>query len=277
MLSRAFPSILSPLNSDEVLEVSKIYSAYSPDDKIPLIHYRPFRSPHHTTSRNGLIGGGNPPKPGDITLAHNGVLFLDEFPEYPRNVLEALRQPLEDGVISISRAAGNVTFPAKFLMLAASNPCPCGFFGHPTKQCKCMPGAIASYQKRLSGPLLDRIDLHIEVMPVSDEQLTSEIVGESSESIRKRVLIARDRQLQRFSSSKIRFNRDMKSGDIKKYCNISKEGQQMLKQAISRLSLSARSYFKVLKVAQTIADLEGVDEINALHIAESLQYRKKDN
>lgn len=276
MLSRSFPSILPPLDRDEMMEVSKIYSIVGLLNFNGPIVTRPFRSPHHTTSRIGLIGGGSIPAPGEISLAHRGVLFLDEFPEFPRNVLEALRQPLEDGVVTISRASGSLTFPARFLLLAASNPCPCGFLGHPQKKCNCLPGMVLRYKKRLSGPLLDRIDLHVDVLPVTEEKLMSKEDGESSTTIRMRVVKARERAQIRFKDEKIKLNSQMTSSLIRKYCHLTDEATQLLKQAISKLSLSARSYFKIIKVAQTIADLEESDEIKISHIAESLQYRVKE-
>ncbi len=276
MLSRAFPSILPLMDKEEILEVSKIYSISGLLQGGFFIHKRPFRSPHHTTSRIGLIGGGTHPTPGEISLAHRGVLFLDELPEFPRSVLESLRQPLEDGKISISRAAGSLTFPSRFLLLAASNPCPCGNLGNPKKVCRCLPGMILKYRKRLSGPLLDRIDLHIDVPPVKEEHLDIYSDAESSSKIRKRVTKARDRELKRFKNSSIKTNGEMSSAQVRKYCQMSKDAIDLLKQAISRLSLSARSYFKVIKVSQTIADLQGKEKIESSHIAEALQYRLKD-
>ncbi|OGK63105.1 magnesium chelatase [Candidatus Roizmanbacteria bacterium RIFOXYB2_FULL_38_10] len=277
MLSRAFPSILPPMDKDEILDVSKMYSAVGLVSNHGFIVQRPFRSPHHTTSRIGLIGGGTNPRPGEISLAHRGVLFLDEFPEFPRSVLESLRQPLEDGSISISRAIGNLTFPCRFLLLAASNPCQCGYLGHPTKKCRCMPGSVLKYKKKLSGPLLDRIDLHIDIPPVSQEKLMSQINGESSETIRNRVLRARLQQKKRFlQTPRIKMNGEMTPRDIKKLCVLTDEATQLLKQAISKLCLSARSYFKIIKVAQTISDLAQQESIEQTHIAEALQYRIKE-
>lgn len=276
MLSRAFPSILPKMDKDEILEVSKIYSVSGLLQDKFFIDRRPFRSPHHTTSRIGLVGGGTHPTPGEVSLSHRGVLFLDELPEFPRSVLESLRQPLEDGYVSITRAAGSLTFPSRFLLLAASNPCPCGYLGHPKRNCRCMPGAIIKYRKRLSGPLLDRIDLHIDVPPVKEESLELYYEAESSKKIRKRVSLARERQLKRFKNAQIKTNGEMNSAQVKKYCRLSKEALDLLKQAISRLSLSARSYFKVIKVAQTIADLHKMDKIESSYIAEALQYRAKE-
>ena len=276
MLSRAFPSILPPMEKQEILEVSKIYSVTGLLGDNYFVTNRPFRSPHHTTSRIGLIGGGTKPTPGEISLAHRGVLFLDEFPEFPRSVLESLRQPLEDGMVTISRASGSLSFPCRFLLLAASNPCPCGYLGHPTRRCTCSPGAILKYKKRVSGPLLDRIDLHIDVPVVSEEKLTGFECGEKSEEIRNKVIEARERQKIRFQETKTKTNGEMNSAEVRKFCHLENEAITLLKQAISRLSLSARSYFKTIKISQTIADLEGVEKIKASHVAEALQYREKE-
>ena len=276
LLSRSFPSILPRMSKGEILEVAKIYSVAGNLDKSIFHGIRPFRSPHHTTSRVGLIGGGSQPAPGEISLSHRGVLFLDEFPEFPRGVLEALRQPLEDGVVTVSRAAGSLTFPSRFLLLAASNPCPCGFFGHPVKPCKCAPGIIMRYKKRISGPILDRIDIHIDVPPVEVEKLSEEYTGESSAAITERVGKAREQQKARFKGKPIQFNSEMSSHEIKELCSISNDSSELLKQAVEKLSLSARSYFKTIKVAQTIADLEGVEKIETHHVAEALQYRVKE-
>jgi len=277
LLSRSMPSILPRLEKQEMLEVAKIYSVVGELSDETFHGVRPFRSPHHTTSRVGLIGGGSTPMPGEISMAHRGVLFLDEFPEFPRNVLEAMRQPLEDGVVTVSRAAGTLTFPARFLLLAASNPCPCGYLGHPKKSCKCAPGMIMRYKKRLSGPLLDRIDLHIDVPPVEIDELSDEYESESSKAVRSRVKKARKIQEKRFSADTHLFNSEMSSTDVKKYCVLSEDAQQMLKTAVERLALSARSYFKTIKVARTIADLEGFKVIESAHIAEALQYRAKES
>ncbi len=276
MLSRSFPSILPMLEKEEVLEVSKIYSIAGLLHDRPYVATRPFRAPHHTTSRIGLIGGGSHPMPGEISLAHRGVLFLDEFPEFPRIVLEALRQPLEDGIVTISRAAGSLTFPARFLLLAASNPCPCGYLGHPKKECHCLPSMILRYRKRLSGPLLDRIDMHIHVPPVDEERLIRTEQSESSKEIQKRVVKARERQAIRFKGSQIFSNSEMGPTEIKKFCKLTEESTNLLKQAIVRLSLSARSYFKIIKLSQTIADLAGDEIIQLSYVAEALQYRVKE-
>jgi len=275
MLCRAFPSILPPMEKEEILEVTKIYSILGLINQ-GFILTRPFRSPHHTTSRIGLIGGGTNPLPGEISLAHRGVLFLDEFPEFPRFVLESLRQPLEDGIITISRAAGSLTFPCRFLLLAASNPCPCGYLGHPKRRCHCLPGTILKYHKRLSGPLLDRIDLHIDVPQVEEEKLIDSASAESSETIRQRIINARSRQQKRFINTRIKTNGEMTPKEIKKFCQLTSEATNLLKQAISRLSLSARSYFKIIKISQTIADFEDAEKIQVRFIAEALQYRAKE-
>jgi len=274
MLSRAFPSILPPMTIQEIIEVSQIYSVMGLL-KNNYIATRPFRAPHHTTSRIGLIGGGSHPAPGEISLSHRGVLFLDELPEFPRTVLESLRQPMEDGIVTVSRASGSLTFPARFLLLAASNPCPCGYLGHPTKPCTCMPGSILKYAKRLSGPLLDRIDLHVDVPPVIPTELTSGSPGESSEVIRSRVTLARSIQTARYAASPRKTNGELTPRDIEKSCVLQPEALNLLKEALARLSLSARSYFKIIKVAQTIADLSGKEAILPVHIAEALQYRSK--
>lgn len=277
MLSRAFPSILPPLDREEKLEVLKIYSIAGLIDKPGVIINRPFRKPHHTISRGGLVGGGTNPSPGEISLAHRGVLFLDEFSEFPRSVLEALRQPLEDGLITVSRAAGSLTFPAKFLLIAASNPCPCGYLGHPQKPCHCLPGPVLRYRKKISGPLLERIDLHVDVPPVEKEKLISDLQAERSKEIRERVIAARRIQYKRFSAIGLKTNGEMRLREIKTYCKLTAEAIGLLKQAISRLALSARSYVRIIKLAQTIADLSRVTIIEAVHIAEALQYRPKED
>ncbi|MFA9289264.1 MAG: YifB family Mg chelatase-like AAA ATPase [Weeksellaceae bacterium] len=276
LLSKSFPSILPPLEKDEMLEVARIYSVIGQLTEDPFRGVRPYRSPHHTTSRVGLIGGGTNPMPGEISLAHRGVLFLDEFPEFPRSVLESLRQPIEDGMVTVSRAAGSLTFPARFILLAASNPCPCGFLGHPKKQCTCVPGNVTKYRKRLSGPILDRIDLHLVVPPVDVEKLGKDFESETSQDIRTRVMQARGRQRVRFERSSIRFNSEMTSANVKEYTQSAPEAIALLQQAVDKLSLSARTYFKMLKVAQTIADLAGEPMIQKQHVAEALQYRVKE-
>lgn len=277
LLARTLPSILPKLTLDEALEVTKIYSISGLLDGTPIITKRPFRSPHHTTSHIGLIGGSANPKPGEVSLAHRGVLFLDEFPEFPRHVLEALRQPLEDGFVTISRAAKRLTFPSKFLLFAAQNPCPCGYFGDKSHNCTCAPAQILRYQKKISGPMLDRIDIHLDVPAVKVEKLTSaqKTKNEESTSIRKRVQKARDLQTKRFKNAKISSNAEMNNKDIKKYCLLSDECLNLLKLAVSKMQLSARSYQRVIKISRTIADLESSHEIKPSHIAEALQYRPK--
>jgi len=277
MLSRAFTSILPTLSRHEMLEVTRVYSVGGHNRLGEHMYARPFRAPHHTTSRVGLIGGGSHPTPGEISLAHRGVLFLDEFPEFPRSVLESLRQPLEDGIVTVARAAGSVTFPARFLLVAASNPCPCGYLGHPKKPCTCMAGAVLRYKKRLSGPILDRIDLHVDVAPVEHEALiATRPDGESSEVIANRVNEALAAQSKRYAKTKYVSNSDLSSRDVKIYCPLEPDAQALMKDAITRLNLSARAYFKVVKVARTIADLEGKADIETAHVAEALQYRAKE-
>lgn len=279
MLSRALPGILPTLTEEESMEVTKIYSITGnlPEGQ-SLITKRPFRSPHHTTSRIGLIGGGSNPMPGEISLAHRGILFCDEFPEFPRHVLEALRQPMEDGVVSISRAKGSVTYPAKFLLVAASNPCPCGYFGDPKRACTCLPGAVLRYQKRVSGPILDRIDMHLEVPSVETQKLVYQKPSQKSEdsaSIQKRVQKAREIQLKRFKGTNLKSNAEMSTRDVKTFCLLSEESRHLLTGAVSAMNLSARSYFKVIKIARTIADLARNVNIDTAHVAEALQYRPK--
>lgn len=278
LMARALPSILPRLTAEEALEVTKIYSVTGNlMGAKSLITQRPFRAPHHTTSRIGLIGGGQHPSPGEISLAHRGVLFCDELAEYPRHVLEALRQPLEDGIVTISRAAGSLTFPAKFIFVAAYNPCPCGFSGSTKRICVCTRSAIEKYEKRISGPLLDRIDLHLNVPPVEMEKLMAEktdgIKSESSTVIRKRVQKARDIQTQRFLTSNITCNAEMSSKSVKKYCPLLPEAKSVLQNALRQTMLSARSYYKVLKVSRTIADLAGQEVISDANVKEALTYR----
>ena len=282
LLTRTLPSILPKPTLEEALEVTKIYSISGLLGDKPIITKRSFRSPHHTTSHIGLIGGGTNPKPGEISLAHRGILFLDEFPEFPRQVLEALRQPMEDGFVTISRANGRITFPAKFMFVAAQNPCPCGFLGDKTHECKCMPGQILRYQKRVSGPILDRIDIHLDVPSVKVEKLTTDQKNEkieSSKEIRKRVQKARDIQTKRFKKitrrTKITSNSEMSNKDIKEFCLLSDDCLNLLRLAVSKMNLSARSYHRTIKLARTIADLEASKNINPQHIAEALQYRPK--
>lgn len=277
MLAKTLPTIMPKLTFDEALEITKIYSVVGKiPANSPLVSRRPFRSPHHTASHIGLVGGGNQPRPGEITLAHGGVLFLDEFAEFPRQVMEALRQPLEDGVVTVSRARGTATFPAKFILIAASNPCPCGFLGDPKKECVCTPASVTRYQKRISGPILDRIDIHLEVPAVEVEKLTGEATGnETSAKIRQRVEKAREIQRKRFVSGKIFANSQMSNEQVKKFCKLDEKSLALLKTAVSELGLSARGFYKTIKIARTIADLEGSVDIKLEHIAEALQYRPK--
>lgn len=273
MLSRAFPSILPPLTKQEVIEVSQMYSITGLLGHRSYIAERPFRSPHHTTSRVGLIGGGNIPSPGEISLAHRGVLFLDEFPEFPRSLLESLRQPLEDGQVSIARASGTITFPSRFTLVAAANPCPCGYLGHPQKQCRCGAGAIIKYQRRLSGPLLDRIDMHIAVPPVEDKHLMNITAETASKELQNKTMIAFEKQRKRLQTYSIHTNSEMSLHHFKQVCKIDSAAEQLLGEAIRKLSLSARSYVKILKLSQTIADLDDKKIISTNQIAEALQYR----
>jgi len=278
MLAKRFPTILPDLTLAEALETTKIHSvAGLLPSNTPLIATRPFRSPHHTISDAGLIGGGQVPRPGEVSLAHHGVLFLDELPEFKKNVLEVMRQPLEDGVVTISRAALSLTYPAQFMLSAAMNPCPCGYATDPGHECSCTPQQIQKYLSRISGPLLDRIDIHIEVPTVQYSELSSDQVGESSETIRQRVKRARAIQLERFEKMKNIFcNARMESKDIRLYCKIDQQGEELLKMAITKLGLSARAYDRILKVARTIADLENNSEIKPQYISEAIQYRSLD-
>lgn len=276
LLAKTMPTILPKMTIDEALEVTQIYSVAGtlPQDQ-PLIIKRPFRSPHHTASGIALVGGGAWPRPGEISLAHRGVLFLDELPEFSRSTLENLRQPLEDGIITIARAQSSCTFPAKFTLIAAQNPCPCGYLGDLKKECTCTPSQIIKYQKRISGPLLDRIDLHVEVPRLTYEILAEDKVAESSKEIRARVEQARQIQEKKFQNTSCHTNSDMSSGEIKKFCAIDNQTKDLLRGAVNQLHLSARAYHKVLKIALTIADLAGSEKIKMSHLAEALQYRPK--
>ncbi|NQU78009.1 YifB family Mg chelatase-like AAA ATPase [Candidatus Falkowbacteria bacterium] len=276
LLARTIPSILPTMAMDEILEVTKIYSVANllPKEQ-GLIKLRPFRAPHHTSSSASLVGGGNIPRPGEISLSHRGVLFLDEFPEFPRTVLENLRQPLEDGIITIGRAKTTLTFPARFILVASQNPCPCGYSSDPDRECTCSPSQIIKYAQKISGPILDRIDIHIEVPRVEFEKLTGDQLAEPSKSIRDRVQKARDIQVERFASEPIITNSEMSSEQIKKHCPIDSPTSELLRSAVIQLHLSARAYHRILKLGRTIADLEGVTQIQSAHVAEALQYRPK--
>ncbi len=277
MLARRIPSILPPLTIDEALETTKIYSVAGKNiDEQGLIRHRPFRAPHHTLSNVALVGGGVYPRPGEISLSHNGVLFADELPEFGRAVLEVLRQPLEDKTITISRSQYSVDYPANFMFVAAMNPCPCGYLTHPDKKCTCKRGDIVRYLNRVSGPLLDRIDIHIEVLPVSFDRLSSSKKAESSAEIKARVCKARDIQTQRFANDGIHSNAMMTAQMLEKYCVIDENSRQMLKKVMEKMGLSARAYSRILKLARTIADLDSSQNISFSHIAEAIQYRALD-
>lgn len=277
MLAKRLPTILPEMSFEEAIETTKIFSvAGSLERKNILLGTRPFRAPHHTISDAGLVGGGHVPKPGEISLAHHGVLFLDELPEFKRNALEALRQPLEDGSVTITRSSVTATYPAEFMLVAAMNPCPCGYYGDTKKVCRCSPQQIRQYQTRISGPLMDRIDIHIEVPSVKYRDLTGKSVSESSADIMKRVNRARGMQERRFSGQSIRFNARMSDKQIKEHCVIDADSQKLIEMAIDRLGLSARAYTKILKIARTIADLDEEESIRSSHIAEAIQYRNLD-
>ena len=278
MLAKRIPTIIPPLTLHEALETTKIHSvAGKIDGETSLMTGRPFRNPHHTISDVALVGGGSFPQPGEISLAHNGVLFLDELPEFQRSVLEVMRQPLEDRVITISRAKFTVEYPASFMLISSMNPCPCGYYNHPEKECVCAPGNIQRYLNKISGPLLDRIDIHIEVVPVSYDELSEIKPAESSNDIRDRVITARKRQSQRFKEKEqIYCNAQMSSKLIREHCEIDSAGKTLLKKAMEKLGLSARAYDRILKVSRTIADLEGKENIQAYHLAEAIQYRSLD-
>ena len=278
MLAKRLPGIFPDLTIDEALETTKVHSiaGYLGKNQA-LITKRPFRSPHHTVSDAGLIGGGQFPRPGEVSLAHNGVLFLDELPEFKRNVLEVMRQPLEDGTVSISRAMGTLTFPARFMLAAAMNPCPCGYFGAASRECRCVPMEIQRYMSRVSGPLLDRIDIHLEVPEVKYKELSGKIGGETSRDIRARVNRTREVQSARFADiPNVHCNAHMDNRLIEKYCMPDEAGEKLLRTAIEKLGFSARAYHRVLKLARTIADMEGADAVAARHISEAIQYRTFD-
>ncbi|WP_345333735.1 YifB family Mg chelatase-like AAA ATPase [Mucilaginibacter defluvii] len=278
MLAKRLPSILPPLTLHESLETTKIHSvAGKLSTTDALVTVRPFRSPHHTVSDVALVGGGGNPQPGEISLAHNGVLFLDELPEFKRSVLEVMRQPLEERRITISRAKFTVDYPSSFMLIASMNPCPCGYYNHPEKECVCPPGTVQKYMSKVSGPLLDRIDLHVEVTPVNFSELASDRVAEHSGDIRERVIKARDRQIERFGNKPdLHANAQMSSQMVRDICKIDAAGQNLLKKAMEKLGLSARAYDRILKVARTIADLAGTEEIQLQHLAEAIHFRSLD-
>jgi magnesium chelatase family protein len=276
LLARALPSILPPMTPDEALEVTKVYSVSGllPQDT-PMVRQRPFRSPHYTISNAGLVGGGHWPKPGEISLSHRGVLFLDELPEFGHSLLEVLRQPLEDKMVTISRAQGSVTFPSNFMLVGAMNPCPCGYYGDPFRQCTCPPSLVSRYQRRISGPFIDRVDIFVEVPHVDYEKLTDDRPGERSEKVQARVTAARSRQLKRFKGTRQTSNAEMTPAQIREFCHVEESAQSLLQAAMKQLYLSARAFHRILKLALTIADLEGCDAIKANHVAEAIQYRPR--
>lgn len=274
LLSKTMASILPNITHEEMLETTRIYSvAGLLSKKQPLINFRPFRAPHHSASAPSIVGGGRIPRPGEISLAHRGLLFLDEFPEFPRQVLEALRQPLEEGIIHVSRVQGSVCYPAKFILLASMNPCPCGFKGDPDKECTCSPLQVINYQKKISGPILDRIDLHIQVPRLKFAKLSQRELAEPSSTIRERVAAARAIQKERFAKQKILINSEMGNKETEKYCQLEASSLALLKDAVFKLNLSPRAYFRILKLSRTIADLEASSNIQTSHVAEALQYR----
>lgn len=276
LIARSMPGILPCLTIEEVLDVTRIYSVadqLSPAE--PLVRHRPFRAPHHTVSYAGLIGGGRWPKPGEISLAHRGVLFLDELPEFGTRMLEMLRQPLEDKVVAISRSAGSLTYPANFILVGSMNPCPCGFYTDPEKECTCSISMVKSYQKKISGPLMDRIDIHVEVPRVAFDKLNSDRTGEPSATVRQRVEQARTLQRERFKDTNLHINADMGPGEIRQFCPVDEASTNLLKAAMQQMQLSARAYHRILKLARTIADLAGSEGIQTPHIAEAIQYRPR--
>ena len=278
MMAKRLPSILPPLSLQEALETTKIHSVAGKLSRgSMLMTQRPFRSPHHTISPVALVGGGINPQPGEISLANNGILFLDEFPEFPRAVLEVLRQPIEDRIVTVSRAKYTVDYPASFMLVASMNPCPCGYYGHPSKPCTCMPGQVQKYINRISGPLLDRIDLHIEIQPVEFDQMANTTPSESSAEIRKRVVMARSIQQHRYAGEKgVYCNAQMTSRMIRKYAWPDEKGMARLKEAMTRLNMSARAFDRILRVARTIADLDSSETIEIHHINEAISYRNLD-
>jgi magnesium chelatase family protein len=277
MLAQRLSTIIPSLTFEESLETSKVYSVMGIMPKSQaLITARPFRAPHHTISDAGLIGGGQTPKPGEVSLAHNGVLFLDEMPEFRKNVLEVLRQPMESGIVTISRANSTVTYPANFILVGAMNPCPCGFFGDPKRECTCSYREIRRYRARISGPLMDRIDIHIDVPSVPFKDLTGTGQGQSSSDIRQRVIAARKIQEKRLHKTKIHTNAMMKSRQIRRFCQIDEQSNSLLEMAMEKFGLSARALSRILKISRTIADLAGSQEIEQAHLAEAIQYRSLD-
>ena len=276
MLAKRLPGILPPLTYDEALETSAIYSVAGLL-RGGLVKTRPFRSPHHSVSSTALAGGGTVPRPGEISLAHNGVLFLDELPEFSRDTLEVLRQPLEDGAVTVSRVHGTATYPCKFMLVAAMNPCKCGYLGHPTRECTCTPSAIEQYRRRISGPLLDRIDLHVEALPVEYEDLAAEQGGEPSAAVRARVVAARTLQRQRYQALPgVRCNAQLPGSALRQYCRMTPAAEKLLRGAFERLGYSARAYDRILRVARTAADLDGSEVLDSVHLSEALQYRSLD-
>ncbi|MDG2388382.1 MAG: ATP-binding protein [Planctomycetaceae bacterium] len=277
LLASRFGTILPPLSSDESLSTTRIYSAVGRlDDGQSLVLQRPFRSPHHTISEAGLVGGGSTPAPGEISLAHNGVLFLDELPEFNRRTLEVMRQPLEENCVTISRAIGSATFPARLMLVAAMNPCPCGYRGDPKRNCNCNPIQVERYVSKISGPLIDRIDIHIEVPPVPFRELTNAKEGTDSATMRARVLEARERQAHRFQEDRDQLNGKMAPRQIRTFCKLDTEAENLLKTAMETMGLSARAHDKILRVSRTIADLDGSDQISAIHLSEAINYRTLD-
>ena len=277
MLAKSFPSILPDMTFEEALEVTKIHSvAGTLDSKQGIVLTRPFRAPHHTTTTVTMVGGGRNSRPGEVSLAHNGVLFLDETPEYPRNIIETLRQPLEDGVIAVSRIAQTVEYPANFTLVASMNPCPCGYYGSKLHECKCTPVQIHNYLNKLSGPLMDRIDLQIEVDAINYSDLKSDGLEETSAEVKKRVTLARNAQNERFKGTKIHNNSAMNSALVKKYCKLSTDAERVLEDAFNKLNLTARAHDRILKVARTIADLDGSENIKLEHLVEAINYRSLD-